>query len=235
MAEKRSTRCWFCEHPLTGSLIERDAIIRSRQAHLGGPYRLLVCPSCNRENLCEKIPGSFWFASPTMKTSLLEYLFTQLLDTRPEDFLAAASWYRDNEDRRQYLFEREGDHRYSGSRWLSRFWSQPPPTTTDGTSNRDDTSTASQHDRAESSDSKKSTSDRVRRQSSPTGPRLLTPHEILGVTPTADDQEIRAAFRRLAKKWHPDKVHHLGEELQRRANAQFRRLKDAYETLLKQI
>lgn len=32
------------------------------------------------------------------------------------------------------------------------------------------------------------------------------PHEVLGVAPTASRDEVRAAFRRLAAKYHPDRA-----------------------------
>lgn len=33
----------------------------------------------------------------------------------------------------------------------------------------------------------------------------MNPHEILGITPGATDEEIRAAYRRQAARWHPDR------------------------------
>ncbi len=33
----------------------------------------------------------------------------------------------------------------------------------------------------------------------------MTPHQILGLEPNATDEEVRAAYRRLAMKHHPDK------------------------------
>jgi len=51
------------------------------------------------------------------------------------------------------------------------------------------------------------------------------------VRPGADEAEVHRAFRRLAKRYHPDKVHHLGEEFQRVATRKFQELQRAYETL----
>ena len=38
-------------------------------------------------------------------------------------------------------------------------------------------------------------------------------YKILGVSPQADDREIKAAYRKLAKKYHPDVV---GEDQEKR-------------------
>lgn len=239
----RPASCWFCSHRLTVAEIERDGIIRSRRQNLGGPYRLLACPQCGRENLCERSRRGRWFASPNMRVSVLEYFFSQLLDTRPEDFLAAASWLRENEARRRYFFERDGDSRYSGG-WLSRFWPFPPEgdepaarrerprepgATSPGAAGGRPGATTGADERAGQSEQRK----RRPRAEAPCGPgRLLSPYEILGIPATSDAEEIRSAFRRLARQFHPDKVYHLGEEAQRLAHEKFTRLKAAYETLL---
>ena len=54
---------------------------------------------------------------------------------------------------------------------------------------------------------------------------------MLGLDSTATDEEIKKAYRRLAMKYHPDKVEGLGEEVKKNAEAQFREINEAYETL----
>lgn len=56
------------------------------------------------------------------------------------------------------------------------------------------------------------------------------PHEVLGVRRTAGPDEIRAAYRALAKKHHPD----VAPPDQRPAAEQrMRRIQQAYDTLIK--
>ena len=58
-------------------------------------------------------------------------------------------------------------------------------------------------------------------------------YRCLGLDPTAEDEEIRAAFRRLAAEHHPDRVASLGPERVEAAAQRFRAVKDAYEELRK--
>lgn len=57
------------------------------------------------------------------------------------------------------------------------------------------------------------------------------PYKVLGLDSSATDEEIKKAYRRLAMKYHPDKVEGLGEEVKKNAEAQFREINEAYETL----
>ncbi len=233
--------CWFCSHRFTVAGIERDGIIRSRRQNLGGPYRLLVCPQCNRENICEKTNRGRWFASPNLRISIMEYFFSQLLDTRPEDFLAAATWFKENEVRRRYFFERDGDSRYSG-RWRNRFWPHGSESSLPGGAREASRPREAGADEAraaasetEKSESRRQKREEKRRAASASRRRLahiLSPYAILEVSARASASEIRAAFRRLATLYHPDKVYHLGEEAQRLAHEKFTRLKAAYDALI---
>ena len=52
------------------------------------------------------------------------------------------------------------------------------------------------------------------------------PYQVLGVTPDASDEEIKQAYRRLAKKYHPDR--NPGDE---EAARQMQRINAAYEQI----
>lgn len=52
-------------------------------------------------------------------------------------------------------------------------------------------------------------------------------YEVLGVSKTATDEEIKKAYRKLAKKYHPDANPDNKEE----AEAKFKEVNEAYETL----
>jgi DnaJ like chaperone protein len=59
-------------------------------------------------------------------------------------------------------------------------------------------------------------------------------YAILEVERTATDDEVKKAYRRMAVRYHPDKVSHLGEEHQQMAKEKFQRLTEAYEQVRKE-
>ncbi|MCJ7541582.1 MAG: DnaJ domain-containing protein [Desulfobacterales bacterium] len=59
------------------------------------------------------------------------------------------------------------------------------------------------------------------------------PYDILGIKPGASPQEIHTAYRQAAQAYHPDKVSHLGPELQELAEKKFVEIQRAYEKLIK--
>ncbi len=59
-------------------------------------------------------------------------------------------------------------------------------------------------------------------------------YKILEIESTATDEELKKAYRRMAMKFHPDKVSHLGEDFQRAANEKFQKVNQAYENIKKE-
>tara|TARA_B100000809_G_scaffold266004_1_gene326832 strand:- start:2663 stop:3439 length:777 start_codon:yes stop_codon:yes gene_type:complete len=59
-------------------------------------------------------------------------------------------------------------------------------------------------------------------------------YKILEITKDATDSDVKKAYRKMAKKYHPDKVIHLGEEHQKGAEEKFRQVQSAYEQLQKE-
>ncbi|MDP4133221.1 MAG: DnaJ domain-containing protein, partial [Bacillota bacterium] len=52
-------------------------------------------------------------------------------------------------------------------------------------------------------------------------------YEVLGVSKTATDEEIKKAYRSMAKKYHPD----LNKDDQETAEKKFKEVNEAYEVL----
>ncbi len=59
-------------------------------------------------------------------------------------------------------------------------------------------------------------------------------YKILGIDENASDEEVKKAFREMAKKNHPDRVSSLGEEVRKAAEKKFQEINAAYEQIKKQ-
>jgi DnaJ like chaperone protein len=53
-------------------------------------------------------------------------------------------------------------------------------------------------------------------------------YQILEITPDASDDEVKKAYHKMAVKYHPDKVSHLGPDIQKSAKEKFQELNAAY-------
>ena len=69
------------------------------------------------------------------------------------------------------------------------------------------------------------------RKTRPSVTELRKAYELIGVAENATMDEIKKAYRKLAKIHHPDKVSHLGEEHQNIAKEKFQIIVDAYDTI----
>lgn len=63
------------------------------------------------------------------------------------------------------------------------------------------------------------------------GAKAFDPYAVLGIAPTASRDAIQSAYRARMQEYHPDKVAHLGEELQRLALEKSQQIQRAYQEL----
>jgi DnaJ like chaperone protein len=65
-------------------------------------------------------------------------------------------------------------------------------------------------------------------------PNTESDYKILEIDRSASDDELKKAYRRMAMKFHPDKVSTLGTEVQNAAKEKFQKVNQAYENIKKE-
>ena len=65
------------------------------------------------------------------------------------------------------------------------------------------------------------------------GDTLEEAYKVLGVSPSATDDEVKKAYRRLALEHHPDKVAALGEDIRKAAEKKFQEINAAKDKIWK--
>lgn len=59
-------------------------------------------------------------------------------------------------------------------------------------------------------------------------------YTVLGIDHSAGIEDIKSAYKALAKQYHPDKVSHLGNELVQFAQQKFQEINDSYQAIRKE-
>ena len=65
-------------------------------------------------------------------------------------------------------------------------------------------------------------------------PNTDTAYKILEIESNATNEEVKKAYRKMAVKYHPDKVSYLGEDFRKIANEKFQKVSEAYEKIKKE-
>ena len=74
----------------------------------------------------------------------------------------------------------------------------------------------------------------VRTERLTTTQRTTNNYIILEIQANATNEEVKKAYREMAKKFHPDKLAHLGADVQKAANEKFQKINAAYEAIKKE-
>ena len=66
------------------------------------------------------------------------------------------------------------------------------------------------------------------------GRQIKDPYEVLGVPSEVTDGELESVYRDLLKKYHPDRVQHLGAEFQEMAEERAKAITEAHTKILRE-
>jgi DnaJ like chaperone protein len=65
-------------------------------------------------------------------------------------------------------------------------------------------------------------------------PETDSSYKILEIDKSATDDEVKKAYRKMAMKYHPDKVSHLGDNYRKSADEKFKKVNEAYVKIKKE-
>lgn len=65
-------------------------------------------------------------------------------------------------------------------------------------------------------------------------PETDSSYKILEIDPASSNDDIKKAYRRIAMRYHPDKVSHLGDDFRKTAEEKFKKVNEAYNKIKKE-
>jgi DnaJ like chaperone protein len=65
-------------------------------------------------------------------------------------------------------------------------------------------------------------------------PETDSSYKILEIDPSCTNDDVKKAYRRMAMKYHPDKVSHLGDDFRKTADEKFKKVNEAYNRIKKE-
>lgn len=65
-------------------------------------------------------------------------------------------------------------------------------------------------------------------------PETDSAYKILEIDRTSTDEDVKKAYRKMAMKYHPDKVSHLGDDYKKSADEKFKKVNEAYNKIKKE-
>ena len=65
-------------------------------------------------------------------------------------------------------------------------------------------------------------------------PETDSSYKILEIESSASNDDVKKAYRKMAMKYHPDKVSHLGDDFRKSADEKFKKVNEAYEKIKKE-
>ena len=58
-------------------------------------------------------------------------------------------------------------------------------------------------------------------------------YKILEISKSSSDEEVKKAYRKMAKKYHPDKLQNVSDDIIKMAQEKFNKVNQAYERIMK--